>query len=106
MQKSFTLAFVVAVFSVATCLGQEQTPFRRKLVSQVAPTYPELARKMQIAGTVKIKVVIAATGKLKSAQVMGGSPLLVKAATDALAKWRWIPDREETTELIELNFQP
>jgi TonB family protein len=57
-------------------------------------------------GTVKIRVVIATNGRLKSAQVMGGSPVLAKAATDALDKWRWVPDPRETTELIELDFHP
>ena len=87
-------------------MAQEQTPARRKIMSQIPPSYPELARKMQMTGTVKIKVVIATTGRLKTAQVMGGSPVLAKAAMDALDKWRWSPDPHETTELIQLDFHP
>ena len=105
MRKPFKLA-IVGVVAVASAIAQEQTPARRRIMSQVQPAYPELARKMQMIGTVKIRVVIATNGRLKSAQVMGGSPVLAKAATDALDKWRWSPDPHETTELIELNFHP
>jgi hypothetical protein len=37
---------------------------------------------------------------------MGGSPVLVKAAVDAIEKWKWAPAPQETKELIELTFQP
>jgi protein TonB len=106
MRFSMALAFVVLLLAAVIPVAQEQTPVRRKLVSRAAPTYPELARKMQLAGTVKIKVVIATNGRLKAAEVMGGNPLFARAATDALDKWRWIPDPHETTELIELDFHP
>jgi TonB family protein len=105
MRKPLKLA-IVGVVAVASAIAQEQAPARRRIMSQVPPTYPELARKMQMIGTVKIRVVIATNGRLKSAQVMGGSPVLAKAATDALDKWRWVPDPRETTELIELDFHP
>jgi protein TonB len=105
MRKSLTLT-IVGLLTLASAIAQEEPPLRRKIVSQIPPAYPELARKMQMTGTVKIKVVIATNGRLKSAQVMGGSPVLAKAATDALDKWRWLPDLHETTELIELDFHP
>ena len=104
--RKFLIALAGLVLAVASLPAQEQPPLRRKIVSQVAPAYPELARKMQMVGTVKIRVVIAATGRLASAEVVGGSPVLAKAATDALEKWRWSPDHQETAELIELNFRP
>lgn len=105
MRKPLNFA-IVALLGVAFATAQEQTPSRRRIMSQVPPAYPELARKMQMMGTVKIRVVIATNGRLKSAQVMGGAPVLAKAATDALDKWRWSPDPHETIELIELDFHP
>jgi hypothetical protein len=38
--------------------------------------------------------------------VVGGSPVLAKAAVDAIEKWKWAPGPQETKELIELNFHP
>jgi TonB family protein len=61
---------------------------------------------MRIIGTVKVEVVVAPGGTLKSAQVVGGNPLLAKAAVEALEQWKWVPAPQETKELIELNFHP
>jgi len=68
----------------------------RKIVSKVVPVYPELANKMQMRGTVKVEVVVAPNGKVKFTQVLGGSPLLAKAAVDAIEKWKWGPAPQET----------
>ncbi len=75
-------------------------------MNRVAPAYPDLARKMHILGTVRVQVVVAPSGKLKLVQVVGGNPLLAKAAVDAIEQWKWGPAPQETKELIELNFHP
>ena len=103
----FTALFLgVIAFSPAFSLAQEQPETTRKIVSKVVPVYPELASKMQMRGTVKVEVVVAPNGKVKFTQVLGGSPLLAKAAVDAIEKWKWGPAPQETKELIELNFHP
>jgi TonB family protein len=99
------LSLGVIVFSPALSQAQEQSD-ARKIVSKVVPVYPELAAKMQIHGTVKLEVVVAPGGKMKSTQVVGGSPVFTKAAVDAIEKWRWAPAPQDTKELIELNFHP
>ena len=96
---------VIAIFPTLSP-AQEQPETTRKIVSRVVPVYPELANKMQIRGTVKVEVVVAPNGKVKFTQVMGGSPLLAKAAVDAIEKWKWGPAPQETKEIIELNFHP
>ena len=100
------LSLGVIVFSPAFSLAQEQPEATRKIVSKVVPVYPELANKMQMRGTVKVEVVVAPNGKVKFTQVIGGSPLLAKAAVDAIEKWKWAPAAQETKELVELNFHP
>jgi len=99
---SVGLTALSPTFSVA----QEQSEGKRRVVNRVVPAYPDLARKMHIVGTVKVEVVVASSGKLKSAQVMGGNPLLAKSAVDAIEQWKWGPSPQETKELIELNFHP
>jgi hypothetical protein len=37
---------------------------------------------------------------------MGGHPVLVKSAEDAVMKWKYAPAGEETKEPIELHFSP
>jgi protein TonB len=100
------LSLGMSAFSSDLSLAQEQPEAKRKIVSSVPPGYPELARKMQISGTVRVEAVVAPNGKVKFTQVVGGSPVLAKAAVDAIEKWRWAPAPQETKELLELNFHP
>ena len=75
-------------------------------VVKVSPVYPELARRMSISGVVKVQVVVAPNGSVKSTKVVGGHPLLVNAATDAIKKWRFEAASEETTGIVEFKFDP
>src|SRR5215475_7386990 len=52
--------------------AQEDT--QRKVKQRVDPLYPELARRMHISGTVKIQVIIAKDGTVRSTKVIGGPP--------------------------------
>jgi TonB family protein len=94
------------VFSPPSSLAQDQSEGKRAIVERVAPVYPDLARRAQIHGTVRVGVVVAPSGKVKFTQVIGGNPLLAKAAVDAIEKWKWVPAAQETKELVELNFHP
>ena len=75
----------------------------RKPVVNPDPEYPEIARRMNINGTVKVELVIAADGTIKSAKVLGGHPLLSDAVQKALKKWKYAPAAGETT--MQLDFQ-
>lgn len=75
----------------------------RRIKNKVTPVYPELARHMNIVGTVRIEVVVAANGTVKSTKALGGHPLLIQAANDAVKKWRYEPGPESTT-VIEFHF--
>ncbi len=78
----------------------------RKIVSRVTPQYPQMARTMNLAGNVKAEAVVEPNGAVKSVEVKGGHPLLVRAAQDAIYKWRWVPAAHETREPIEVKFEP
>jgi len=84
----------------------QQEEISRKVKSKVAPSYPELARRMAISGVVKVQVVVAPNGSVKSTKVVGGHPLLVNAAVDAVKKWRFDAASEETTGVVEFKFDP
>ena len=77
----------------------------RRVVQKMSPVYPEIARKMNLAGTVKVVAVVTAEGTVKAVEPVGGSPVLLKAAEDAVAKWKFAAGGE-SKELIELHFDP
>ncbi|HEY1678467.1 MAG TPA: energy transducer TonB [Candidatus Sulfotelmatobacter sp.] len=77
----------------------------RKVTMRVPPVYPELAKKMHIFGVVKIEAVVKPNGMVKSTRVLGGNPVLLEAAKDAVAKWKFEPAPSETTEVVQLAFE-
>ncbi len=76
----------------------------RKVKTRTTPVYPELARRINVSGRVKIEVVITPDGHVKSTRVVGGHPLLVQACQDALKEWKFMPATEETTQIVEFDF--
>ena len=52
----------------------------------------------------KIEVAIAANGSVKSVKPLGGHPLLIQSASEALRKWRFAPG-PETTTIVEFHFR-
>jgi TonB family protein len=98
---------VMAITASAGVRAQDaQGEIVRHAKSRVAPVYPDLARKMNITGTVKIQVVVAANGTVKDAKVLGGHPVLAGAALDAVRKWRFEPAAVESSGVVELKFEP
>ncbi|MFZ0797071.1 MAG: energy transducer TonB [Terriglobales bacterium] len=84
--------------------GQEE--IARKTKSKVAPVYPELAKKMNISGVVRIQVTVAANGSIKDAKLVGGHPVLASAALDAVRKWRYEAGPAESTGIVVFRFDP
>ena len=112
MKRWFAMAFLVCsstsvVLSHHSSLAQQdESGVERKVLSKVAPTYPDLARKTNIHGAVKLGVVIAPDGRVESTRVMGGNPVLIQAAVDAVRKWKYEVGPQRTNEVIELKFNP
>ena len=103
--KATTAILVSGLICCPSYAQQQPSPSARKIVNKVVPTYPELARKMNLTGNVKLEVTVGPNGAVRKIEPHGGSPLLVKAAQEAVYKWKWAQSTE-TTELVELNFHP
>ena len=102
---ALTLALTVGLVRVGAQQAQSEEMIRRAK-SKVQPSYPDLARRMNIAGTVKIQVVVAPNGTVKDAHVVGGHPVLATAALDAAKKWRFEPSSAESSGVIDFKFEP
>jgi TonB family protein len=97
-----------ALLALALSLGMAnlQAQEGRKALSNPAPTYPEVAKKMRLVGTVKVQVVIAADGRIKETTFRGGHPVLVNAVEETLKNWKYAAGSGETTTQLEFNFHP
>ncbi|MGA7559284.1 MAG: energy transducer TonB [Terriglobales bacterium] len=93
-----------AATRVPLAWGQEALSRKPKI--KVAAVYPDLARRMNITGVVKVLVTVAPNGSVKSAKLVGGHPVLANAALDAAKKWRFEVGPEESTGIVEFRFDP
>ncbi len=80
-----------------------------KLVKQVIPTYPPLAKNARISGVVHLVGIIAKDGTIRNLQLIDGHPLLARAAIEAVAQWVYKPTllSGEPVEVIcpiDVNF--
>jgi TonB family protein len=102
------IAGCAAATSAPIAWGQEPAPepIARKLKNKVSPIYPELARRMNIVGVVKVQVTVDKAGAIKNTKLVGGHPILAGAAIDAVKKWRYESGPEETIGVVEFHFDP
>lgn len=105
ISTTLLMAFVLA-FSAYSPRAFAQDHSQRRVRSRVYPEYPEIARKMSLTGVVKLEVVVSPSGSVKDTKVIGGHPILVTAALDAVKKWKFDPSGAETTETVEFKFDP
>jgi TonB family protein len=93
------LALFLSLFAGAAAPpAAKQAPLRissvvmqNMLVHQVAPKYPESARKKNIQGIVKLDVIVGKDGSVKSVKVTDGQKDLGKAAVKAVKQWKYKP---------------
>jgi len=61
------------------------------LVHQVAPVYPDSARRNLIQGTVVLKAIIGEDGRIKNLRPISGPQELYESAVGAVEQWRYKP---------------
>jgi protein TonB len=80
-----------------------------RLIFQPKPEYPPLAKMARIQGVVRLDAIISKDGTIQDLKVLAGHPLLVKAALEAVQRWRYQPtllngDAVEVSTEIDVNF--
>ncbi len=61
------------------------------LIQEVRPAYPSLARRAGVQGEVVLQAVIGKDGRIENLHAVSGNALLIKAALDAVSRWRYRP---------------
>jgi TonB family protein len=62
-----------------------------KLIFRVEPVYPEEAKRLGLNGIVKLRVLLNEEGQVDRIVAQAGHPMLIRAAFDAVTKWRYSP---------------
>lgn len=79
-----------------------------RLVRQIVPVYPSVAKTARVQGTVRFRVTIGADGQVKSVNPLGGPLPLVQSAADAVKQWRYQPtivDGKPVEVVTEVDVQ-
>jgi TonB family protein len=76
--------------------GEEETYIRitgnpPKLIKEVSPVFPEIARTARVEGVVILEAKVGKDGKVREARVLRSIPLLDQAAIDAVKQWEYKP---------------
>ena len=101
MRKAKQILFSVSLL-VANLLAGDSAG--RKILQRQDPEYPEIAAKMALHGTVKLRAYIAADGSVRRVEYIGGHPLLAESTVKSIKTWKFEAAPKETTELIEVKF--
>jgi TonB family protein len=98
---SILILGLLGLVLICSALGQEQGS--RKAITRVTPKYPELARKMHLAGKVKVEVRVASDGAVTKTTVVGGHPVFLQSAEEAARQWKF-ESGTQSTEIIIFTF--
>ena len=99
MQLKHILLCGILLVTSARAADQE-----RKFVSREEPEYPAIAVKMNLHGTVKLKIWINPDGTVRRLEYMGGHPLLAESVLKAVKAWKYETGAKESTAIVELKF--
>lgn len=99
-------AFALLAFALLLCITAPSAwAGDRKVQHRVAPDYPELAKRMNVRGTVWVETKVAPDGHVTAVRVMRGNSLLAPAAKAAVKKWKFAPGPQATSEKVVVEFK-
>lgn len=62
-----------------------------KMLRQIQPMYPQIAKTAHVQGTVILHAIIAKDGTVQELQYISGPALLMRSAMDAVRQWKYQP---------------
>jgi TonB family protein len=101
LAKSIFAMILLSAMAVSAS-GQEA----RKTISRPIPRYSEIAKRLNLVGTVKVEILIGPDGKIKNTSVLGGHPILVSSTLETLKEWKYEPTKTETMATLTFEFHP
>jgi TonB family protein len=93
-------------FLASAVVPQENPPKENqpKLLKKVIPAYPDILKKMNVSGTVRVQVTIAADGSVKDVEARGGNAIFIDSVASAVRSWKFVPGERQRTAEITVSF--
>jgi TonB family protein len=88
-------------FLPSAVVPQENAP---RLLKKVIPAYPEILKKMNVSGTVKVHVTVATDGSVKDVEVKGGNAIFIDSVAAAVRNWKFVASDHQRAADVTVNF--
>jgi TonB family protein len=85
-------------------IGHTSNITARRLMIRIEPNYPETLKRLNIGGTVRLRILISAKGNVEEIQVLGGNPILCESAALAVKKWVYAATNSRTVAEVSILF--
>jgi hypothetical protein len=96
MEVAMKASILTVVGAAVLMIGQAVAQAKYPLVLRAdAPLYPPLARMAKITGKIDVEFTVKG-GEVVAAEARSGHPLLVKAATENIRSWHFVPEANGT----------
>ena len=102
------LALALPLYAADPGLKVPELDARKAAVVKPPPEYPLAARQFKIGGRVEVEAVVSESGEVEEARIKSGNPILARAATDAVKKWKFHPfvvDGKAERAVVSLIFE-
>jgi TonB family protein len=86
--------------------SSDQSTSERKVITRVEPEYPDALKRLYIGGVVRVEVLVAPNGAVKSTKLLGGSPILGQSTMKAVKQWKYAPAAADEVFTVKIEFDP
>jgi TonB family protein len=101
-----TLLLLLALVSHSNAQVANVDRSRRRVVRTSEPDYPTIVKNAHIGGSVRLTVTVLPNGDVAKVDILGGNPIFVASAINAVRKWKYAPAASQTREEVQINFTP
>jgi TonB family protein len=102
----FLLCCAAAIAGIFASVAHAQDQSPRRLLNRVTPKYPEYLKTHDIGGVVRLSITVSPSGNVKTVAPVGGNPILIDAAVEAVKQWKYAPGEESNTFEVKVDFVP
>jgi TonB family protein len=98
------LKHMLLCLALLGCIMYASEQRQRAITHSEDPEYPAIAKKMDLHGTVKLKLWIKPDGTVRRVEYVGGHPVLAESALKAVKNWKYAPANQESNTVVEVKF--
>jgi TonB family protein len=101
-----TLLLLLGPVSPSAAQVERVDKSHRRVVRTSEPDYPTIVKNAHIGGSVRLNVTVLANGDVARVDILGGNPIFVASAINAVRTWKYAPAASQTKEEVQINFTP